>query len=96
MHYTAQTRFHKVRKEFSLECLSDWRLNIQKLSKFIPMNRLSWIEEEKDSVKNDQTREVVPDRKKIARMKERRACIILGESLNILRPNGRTDFIIFR
>lgn len=39
---------------------------------------LSWIEEEKDSVKNDQTREVVPDRKKIARMKERRACIILG------------------
>ena len=39
------------------------------------------IEDIKDLDKNNKARETVPDRKKIARMKERRACIILGNSI---------------
>ena len=36
-------------------------------------------EREEEVTKNNETRELILDRKKIARMKERRACIILGK-----------------
>ena len=36
-------------------------------------------EKEEEVTKNIQPRELILDRKKIARMKERRACIILGK-----------------
>ena len=90
IHSTVQTTFHKVGKEFYSECLSASKLNILKLSIFVItcyflfIDRLNAIEDEKDVEKNSKTRELVPDRKKIARMKERRACVILGKSL-ILR-----------
>ena len=49
-------------------------------------------EKEEEIGKNIQARELILDRRKIARMKERRACIILGKLFS--RSDVRDTFLL--